>query len=285
TETMRTGTTPPAGSVPACGIQQQAQYGGSAAQCGELVITRGDNGRSTVDTVTVTIGGKAPTHVLASGSIQTAIDAAKPGDLIIVDPTCSTTTAIVACTVAGVTHAPSTHQELLLMWKPVRLQGVGAASSILNANTHPAGKVDVWRRKVDCLFGLSLDGAPLSSSNPYDSTGAFACPGTGWFGFTPTANNPQVDRIPTEATVGWDATLNDNLAEMLQEPNLTGALEGAAITVLGKGVNFPSSPWDTTLAAGFPTGTTLLASGPQNCGSGNGSGGSANPFPSSFWCN
>jgi len=146
--------------VPACGIQQQAQYGGSAARCGELVITRADNGRSTIDTVTVTIGGKAPTHVAASGSIQSAIDAAKPGDLIIVDPTCSTTTATVACTVAGVTYAPSTHQELLLMWKPVRLQGVGAASSILNANTHPAGKVEVWRRKVDCLFGLSLDGAP-----------------------------------------------------------------------------------------------------------------------------
>src|SRR3989440_358273 len=273
--TLITGTVP--SGLPACGIQQQAQYGGSAAQCGELVITRADNGRSTVDTVTVTIGGKAPTHVLASGSIQTAIDAAKPGDLIIVDPTCSTTAgAVVGCTVAGVTHAPSTHQELLLMWKPVRLQGVGAASSILNANTHPAGKLDVWRRKVDCLFGLSLDGAPLSSSNPYDSTGAFACPGTGWFGFTPTANNPQVDRIPTEATVGWDVTLNGNLAEMLQEPSLMGALEGAAITVLAKGVNFPSSPW-VTIGGTFPTGTTLLTS--ANCTA------SPNPFPSNFWCN
>jgi hypothetical protein len=63
-----------------------------------------------------------------------------------------------------------------------------------------------------------------------------------------------------------------------------GALEGAAITVLGKGVNFPSSPWDTTLAAGFPTGTTLLTTGPQSCGSGDGTT-NPNRFPSSFWCN
>ena len=44
---------------------------------------------------------------------------------------------------------------MLLMWKPVRLQGVGAASSIINANTHPAGKLDPWRAQVNCLFGLA----------------------------------------------------------------------------------------------------------------------------------
>ena len=71
----------------------------------------------------------------ATDSIQAAIDAAKPGDLIMVDP--------------------GTHNELLIMWKPVRLQGVGAASSVINANTHPAGKMDPWRRPVACLFGLA----------------------------------------------------------------------------------------------------------------------------------
>jgi hypothetical protein len=161
---------------------------------------------------------------------------------------------------------------MVLMWKPVRLQGVGAASSVINANTHPAGilKLSAWRQQVNCLFGLGLDGFPTT----WDST----C-GTGWFGFNATATSPQVDRLPTEATVGWDATLNGNLAELLQEPSLMGALEGAAITVLAKGVDFHGgNPLDPTLEGGFPDGSTLLTSG--NCG-GNG----ANPFPSSFQCN
>src|SRR6266403_573249 len=237
-----------------------------------------------LSTRTVTIGGKAPTHVAASGTIQSAIDGAAPGDLIIVDPTCTTTTgtvtSTVGCTTTGATRSTSSHNELLLMWKPVRLQGVGAASSIINANTHPAGKLDVWRREVNCLFGLALNGTPSSGTNPFDSTGQFSCPGTGWNYFTPTANNPQVDRIPTEATVGWDATLNGNLAEMLQEPSLMGALEGAGITVLSKGVNFPSNPW-VTVGGTFPAGTTLLTA--ASCGANTTS--AANPFPSNFQCN
>ena len=53
--------------VPNCAVQQQAQYGGPAtaaayAKCGELLITAG-NGKQSIDTVTVTVGGKAPTHV------------------------------------------------------------------------------------------------------------------------------------------------------------------------------------------------------------------------------
>ncbi|MGC4121321.1 MAG: Ig-like domain-containing protein [Myxococcales bacterium] len=51
---------------------------------GELSITNAA-GVATVDTVTVTVGGKAPTRVASGGSIQAAIDAAKPGDLILVD--------------------------------------------------------------------------------------------------------------------------------------------------------------------------------------------------------
>jgi hypothetical protein len=259
------------GQIPLCAVQQQAQYGGSQARCGQLVITAG-NGRQSIDSVTVTIGGKAPTHVAASGSIQAAIDAAKPGDLIIVDPTCTTTAGPVACITAGAVHSQAAHQEMLLMWKPVRLQGVGAASSIINANPHPAGKLDTWRTQVNCLFGLGLNGSP--------STWNSSCKGSAWFGFNATANNPQVDRLPLEATVGWDASLNGNLAELLQEPSLMGALEGAGITVLSKGVNFHgASPWDPTLLGGFPTGTTLLTS--STCGTTAG----PNPFPSSFQCN
>jgi hypothetical protein len=271
-DTQITVTVPSTGGasgIPLCAVQQQQQYSHLAgpagnSYCGELLITAG-NGKQSIDAVTVTVQAALPKYVTGTtpmsptgvGSIQQAIDAANPGDLIIVPP--------------------GTYNELLLMWKPVRLQGVGAATSIINANTQPAGKLNTWRTRVDCLVGLDVNGSP-NTYNP-------AC-GSGWTAFKPTSNNPQVDRLPTEAAVGWDASLNGNLAELLQEPSLMGALEGAAITVLAKGVDFQSNPWSTSPGeAAFPDGTTLLTNSPQNCGSGSGSGGSANPFPSSFWCN
>jgi len=258
--------------VPNCAIQQQAQYGGSTSQCGQLVITAG-NGKQSIDTVTVTIGGKTPTHVSANQTIQGAIDAAAPGDLIIVDPTCTTTGASPAsttCSAAAVHAATPTqtasagaHSEMLLMWKPVRLQGVGAVTSIIDANASPAGKLlDPWRRHVNCLFGLSLQGAPSVGNSggtaaPYDPTGQYSCPDAGWnYYTTPTVvGYPQIDRLPLEATTGWDATVNGNLAEQLQEPSLMGAYEGAGITVLGKGVWVPpgANYWtDSSELGGFP---------------------------------
>ncbi|HEX8979149.1 MAG TPA: Ig-like domain-containing protein [Parasulfuritortus sp.] len=273
-DTSITGTVPT--GVPECAIQQQLQYGGpsgtaNAARCGELVITTAA-GKKSVDTVTVTIGGKAPTLLAPGQTIQSALDAAAPGDLIIVPP--------------------GQYDEMLVMWKPVRLQGVGAASSIINANAHPAGKMDVWRRQVNCLMGIAIDGAPITSSHPYDPTGTYTCPSTNgdtWNYFTAKTApvpDPQVDRLPLESTVGWDANLNGNLAELLQEPSLMGALEGAGITVLSKGVNFHGrDPFTPSLFAGFPTGTTLLTRSNRDCGSGTGGGNNVNPYPSSFWCN
>jgi hypothetical protein len=228
--------------VPLCAKQQQSRYGGSNANCGQLVITAG-NGKQSIDAVNVTIGGKAPAHVLANATIQSAIDAASPGDLLIVDP--------------------AVHNEMLLMWKPVRLQGVGAASSVINANTQPAGKLDPWRRQVNCLFGLALNGQPetaASGSNPFDSTGTYSCPGTMQH-FSGGVNSPQVDRLPLEGILGWDTTVNGNLAQLLQEPTLMGAYEGAAITVLGKGVKIPSGAtniFGTGAEATFPVGSVPL---------------------------
>jgi hypothetical protein len=249
-------TVPP--GVPACPIQQQGIYepaGTNVALCGELLITAG-NGKQSIDTVTVTVGGKAPTVI--TGTIQSAIDAADPGDLLIVPP--------------------GTFNEMLLMWKPVRLQGAGAASTIINANPHPAGKLDPWRAQVNCLFGIALNGTPYTSSvgsNPYDPTGASSCPGNGWNGFGAGPDNPQIDRIPLETVVGWDVTTNGNLAELLQEPTLMGAYEGAGITVLGKGMNFlGNSPWGTDT---IPTSRLLTQGDCLNGGS--------NPYPSNFLCN
>ncbi len=293
--------------VPNCAIQQQAQYAGSTAQCGQLVITAG-NGKQSIDTVTVTIGGKTPSHVSANQSIQAAIDAAAPGDLIIVDPTCTTTgtTTTATCSTAALdattptqTASTAAHQEMLLMWKPVRLQGVGAASSIIDANAIPAGKLlDPWRRHVNCLFGLTLSGVPSVGTGgatvPYDPTSTYQCPETGWnYYTTPNAQGaPQVDRIPLEAVVGWDATANGNLAEQLQEPSLMGAYEGAGVTVLSKGVwtSKGENIWtDGATAGAFPTDALLLQDVPAALPAVPAQSSyctvSPNPYPSNFECN
>lgn len=268
--------------VPQCTLQQEAQYGGSTAYCGQLVITAG-NGKQSIDSVTITIGGKAPVYVTgnnpltptSTGSIQQAIDAAEPGDLIMVPP--------------------GTYYEMLLMWKPVRLQGVGAGSVTIDANTQPAGKMDPWRRQVDCLFGLALNGQPISAGNPYDPSGTYSCgtdaSGKAWTGFVGAANSPQIDRLPLEGIVGWDTTVNGNLAQLLQEPTLMGAYEGAGVTVLGKGVYVPPSASSGYYGSGseatFPAGTLNLNASAQYCGTGTSgkAGYVANPNPSSFWCN
>ncbi len=267
------------GGIPKCAVQQQAIYGGSTAFCGQMIITAG-NGKQSVDAVTVTVGGKAPTYVTStapltptgSGAIQQAIDAAAPGDLIMIPP--------------------GTYYEMLLMWKPVRLQGVGAASSVIDAKTQPAGKLDPWRHQVACLFGLAVNGAPIDNSintatgkpnNPFDPSGALSCGstnGTPWLGFNQADQNPQVDRLPLEGIVGWDTTTNGNLAQLLQEPTLMGAYEGAGITILSKGVNTHGLPgyYGSGAEAAFPTGSVVLTS--SDClvkG--------ANPYPSNFQCN
>ena len=308
-------TIPSGAGVPACGIQQQAQYGGSAAQCGQLVIATANtavapapsNSKQSIDAVTVTIGGKPPTHVAASQTIQGAIDAAAPGDLLIIDPLVKATPTTAA--------QVAVHQEMLLMWKPVRLQGVGAVSSVIDANAHPAGKLlDPWRRHVNCLFGLTMSGVPRlgiasgTAAPPYDTTSTYNCPETGWNYYTAdTQGTPQIDRLPLEAVVGWDAIVNGNLAEQLQEPSLMGAYEGAGITVLGKGVW--TSPGETiwtdgTEGGAFPPDALLLQDvaiapddegaslGPQYsyCFTTTATGSTKNelapnPYPSNFECN
>jgi len=212
-------------NVPACNMPPG--YTGTVPQCGELVITAG-NGKQSIDTVTVTIGGTAnqaqPTYLASGQTIQSAIDAANPGDMIIIP--------------AG------TYNEMLLMWKPIRLQGVGAASVTVNANSQPAGLLlDPWRRKVDCLFGLALNGGFLNYTNngqgqavnPYDPTGTYSCPFYSTLSGQLTSQSI-VDPLLLEPVQGWDASLNGNIAELLQEPSLMGAYEGGAITVLAKGL-------------------------------------------------
>ena len=237
-----------------CTLAQTSIAAANQAHCGQLVITAA-NGKRSLDAVTITIGGKAPTYIagekingntfgntLYGNSIQTAIDNASPGDMIIV--------------------GPGTYAETVLMWKPVRLQGVAAASTIINANAQPAGKLDAWRRQVNCLFGLGLNGQQIGAlvngaANPYDATGQYSCDPVKFSSTNgPNAGQAAVDPIMLEPIIGWDATLNGNLSEMLQEPTLMGAYEGAAITVLAKGLE--NNEFSST-------GTTCSAEGNAGC--------------------
>ncbi|HEY3446132.1 MAG TPA: Ig-like domain-containing protein [Myxococcales bacterium] len=155
----------------------------SGTPSGELSITTA-SGVASVDTVTVTLGGGAPTRVTSGGSLQGAIDAAKPGELILVD--------------AG------TYNELVVMWKPVRLQGVGASSVVINAAKFPTRKLEQWRPRINGLFAVDAVTGNLTGT-------------------------PQVDPLPTQEITG---------GVVLLEPTVLGSEEGAGITVLAK--NLPA---------------------------------------------
>jgi len=105
----------------------------SGMTTGQLVVTRG-NGKSSVEGITLTVGGPAPTVVIpGSGNpVQTAIDAANAGDLIIV--------------------RPGSYNENLIMWKNIRLQGSSAFSTIINAAAITPEKLQLWRNKIDGLI-------------------------------------------------------------------------------------------------------------------------------------
>lgn len=103
---------------------------------GQLLLTRGDNGRVTPAGVTVTVGGPGQVlRVAQGGSIQAAIDAAPRNALILVPP--------------------GEYREMVILWKPVRLQGWGAASTIINAVGVPAEKKTAWRQKVVDLIAAN----------------------------------------------------------------------------------------------------------------------------------
>ncbi|MDB6044288.1 MAG: multicopper oxidase type 3 [Gammaproteobacteria bacterium] len=163
---------------------------------GELVVTNSTRVKS-IDTVTVTIGRNLKAAYVAppvlgtstatslAHPIQDAIDAAKPGDLIIVD--------------AG------NYSEFVIMDRPVRLQGVGAAATVINATKYPNQKVDHWRTRINKLFGLDNQGNTLTG---------------------PAGTDPAVDPLPGQEITG---------GVVLLEPSVLSTEEGAGITVVAKG--------------------------------------------------
>ena len=187
----------------------------AGATTGELSITAG-NGKKSIDTVTVTIESKTPTYVTPPSPtlgtpdglahpIQDAIDKANPGDLIILNGgiTASASAPNTVCgnkTSTNCLASAANYPELVIMWKPVRLQGVGAPSVIINATKYPTQKLEQWRSRINTLFGLDSQGNTL--------------PGT-----------PQADPLPGQEITG---------GIVLLEPSVLGTEEGAGITVTAK---------------------------------------------------
>jgi hypothetical protein len=107
----------------------------------QVVITNPGSGQSPdVESpigVTLTVGDGTENVIRVAAApypatpIQDAIDLAAPGDLILL--------------------APGSYDELVIMWKPVKLQGWGADAVILNARQVPTEKLQNWRDKASTL--------------------------------------------------------------------------------------------------------------------------------------
>lgn len=115
---------------------------GPADDTWELIVWRG--GVRTPTGITLTIEPDASrVHFVkpafyqgnpTASAIQDAIDAANPGDLILV------------------TASPNEYSENPILWKPLRLQGSGLGT-IINASTTPADRLAAWHSKVQTILG------------------------------------------------------------------------------------------------------------------------------------
>lgn len=105
---------------------------------GQLMVTRGDNGRRTEIGITlhVSTDNCATVRWASPGAgtpIQNAVDAAAPGDLVIVKP--------------------GTYRENVILWKPLKLQGTGEGATVIFANPSPANRLQAWHEKIRSLLG------------------------------------------------------------------------------------------------------------------------------------
>ncbi len=111
----------------------------AGAATGRISVVRGDNLNPTDVGVTLHVVNIATTpirYVAADGTgdfltIQAAIDAASPGDLILV--------------------APALYNENVIMNKPVRLQGSGSGGTTIFGYPNPAEKLMEWHNRINAL--------------------------------------------------------------------------------------------------------------------------------------
>ncbi|HEY6839193.1 MAG TPA: hypothetical protein VI389_10655, partial [Geobacteraceae bacterium] len=111
----------------------------------QLTVMRDDNRRTTVTGITLHVGVPASkVRMVAEGPgtpLQDAIDAANNGDLIIV--------------------GPGTYPENIIMWKPVKLQGTGAASTTITAGSFTPTTQAAWLAKLNVITSNQVAGNPF----------------------------------------------------------------------------------------------------------------------------
>lgn len=145
-------------------------------------------------------------NVSEGESIQDAIDAANPGDLIMI--------------------GPGEYDELLVMWKPVKLQGWGAGSVTLNARQVPTEKVQLWRDKIDGLLANgSIQLLPGQNNNVggFQALGAPAFPTEEGAGIFVTGVSSGSSRFAHPA----------NRGARIDGLHIVGASQGGGIVVNG----------------------------------------------------
>ncbi|MET0026521.1 MAG: hypothetical protein ABW101_02695 [Candidatus Thiodiazotropha sp.] len=72
--------------------------------------------------------------------------------------------------------APGIYDELVIMWKPVKLQGWGAGAVTINARQSPTEKIIHWRLLADYLANTAIDQLPGQTLAPFGFPGLNAGP-------------------------------------------------------------------------------------------------------------
>ena len=178
-------------------IQVEAPGVGS----GQLMVTRGDNLLSTVVGVTLTVGGSTPiVRVPAGGSIQSAIDTAVAGSLILV--------------------APGRYAENLILHKNVVLQGAGEGSTLINGFGFISEIEELWLAKINALVaGGQVSLVPGQRTDFFQERGAALTVLGNASTFTGPPNNARIDGFTITGSQRGGGIFVNGYAHYLQISN------------------------------------------------------------------
>ncbi|THJ25409.1 MAG: hypothetical protein CAF45_000935 [Nitrospira sp. CG24E] len=191
------------------------------APTGELIVKRADSGFSTANSVVVTVGNAGIPNVrtVAPGqSIQAALDAAVANDLILVQP--------------------GTYYEMLIMTKPVKLQGFGAASTHIIASQSQTTQLQTWREKMNVLVNCppAQGGGQITLLPGQLNNTPVGLGGTGTCGFVPGTGLFKVDEgagIFVAARINGPRAFNNVRTGRIDGFSVAGSATSPGIVVNG----------------------------------------------------